>query len=106
MPPPRAWARSAKGGCEQSQQGSPLLDHLVGALLQEPGHLEAECLRRLEIDHELDLGRLLDRDVGGPSALKDAVDVAGKLAEGVADVRPVGQETAGKDVLAALEHGR
>jgi integrase len=72
----------------------PLLDHLVGALLEEPRHVDPERLRRLEIDHELDLGRLLDRDVGGPSALKDAVDVAGKLAEGVADVRPVGQETA------------
>src|SRR5690349_15710493 len=82
-----------------------LLNDLVCALLKKPRHVEAECFRRLEIDHKLDLGRLLDRDVGGPGALKDAINVAGELAEGVAEVRPVRQETAGKDVLTPLEHG-
>jgi hypothetical protein len=28
-----------------------LLDHLVGALLKKPRHVEAEGLRGLEIDH-------------------------------------------------------
>ena len=65
------------------------LYHLVGALLEEPGHIEAERLCRLEIDHQLDLGRLFDRNVVGPNALENAVDVAGDLAERIADVRSV-----------------
>jgi len=68
---------------------TPLFDHLVGALLEEPGHFEADRLRGLEIDHELDPGGLLDRNVAGPDALENAVDVAGDLAERIADVRPV-----------------
>jgi hypothetical protein len=30
----------ARSGCEQSQQGSPLFDHLIGALLKKPRHVE------------------------------------------------------------------
>ena len=32
----------AKSGCEQSQQGCPLFDHLVGGYQQLVGHREAE----------------------------------------------------------------
>src|SRR5262245_25123186 len=38
-----------------------LFDHLVGACEQHRRHLKAERLRGLEIDHELKLGRLLNR---------------------------------------------
>ena len=34
-------------------------------------HVEAECLRRLEIDDQFELGRLHDRQVGGLRALQD-----------------------------------
>ena len=36
---------------------------------------EAECPGGLEIDHKLELGRLLDRQVGRPCAFEDAIDV-------------------------------
>jgi hypothetical protein len=50
--------RCAITGREQSQQGSPLFDHLVGAREQRRRQLEAERLGHLEIDDELKLGWL------------------------------------------------
>jgi len=43
--------------------------------LQMQWHVEAERLRGLEVDHQLELGRLLNRQIGGPSAAQklDAV---------------------------------
>ena len=44
-------------------------------------HGEAERLSGFEIDHELELGRLLHRQVGGLSAPENFVNVAGPRAE-------------------------
>ncbi len=52
-----------------------LLDHLVGAHQERFRYREAERLGRLEVDHELELGRLLDGQVGRSSALEDLIDV-------------------------------
>ena len=35
-------------------------DNLVGELLELPWHLQVECLRGLEVDHKLELGRPLN----------------------------------------------
>jgi hypothetical protein len=51
------------------------LDH-VGDGLQRERNRQAECLRRLEIDHQLELGRLQNREVGGFLALEDTIDVS------------------------------
>ena len=48
--------------------GLRLLDHLVGACQQCLGHRNAKCIRGLEIDPELELCRLFDRDIGGLDA--------------------------------------
>src|SRR5262249_50844734 len=40
-----------------------------------PRYHQAERLHRLEVDHELELRRLLDRKVTGPGALENPVDV-------------------------------
>ena len=42
-----------------------LFDHLVSAAEQHRRHLDAERPRGPEIDNQIKLGRLLDRDVGG-----------------------------------------
>jgi hypothetical protein len=47
-------------------------DHLVGAQKERCGHIDAERLRGLEIDDQLDLGGLLHRQVGRLLALDDA----------------------------------
>jgi hypothetical protein len=50
--------------------GVGLFDHLVGERAQLERHVEAERLGGLEVDHQLELGRLRDRQVGGLFAIK------------------------------------
>ena len=52
-----------------------LLDHLVGPQQQRLGNSETERLRRLQVDHQLELGGLLDGEVGGLGAFEDSVDI-------------------------------
>ena len=47
------------------QQTASLFDHLVGECEQLVGHVEAKRLSGLEIDHQLELGRLGDWQVAG-----------------------------------------
>ena len=58
----------------------PSFDHLVGAASSVERHVEAERLGGLEVDDELELGRLLDRQVGRFLALENAADVDAGLA--------------------------
>src|SRR6267142_3243301 len=54
---------------------STLLDHLVSPLEQRLGDRQPERLRGLQVDHQLELRRLLDRQIRGLRASKDPVDV-------------------------------
>jgi hypothetical protein len=55
--------------------GQTSLDHLVRALLQKPRHVEAEGLRGLEIDDQLELGRLHDGQIAGFFPSENASDI-------------------------------
>src|SRR4029077_11997296 len=65
--PRRQPARGARGGS--------LLDDLVGAGEDRWRNLQAERLSRLEVDHQFESGRLLDRQIGRLSAFEDLPSV-------------------------------
>jgi hypothetical protein len=56
--------RSATTGREQVQQDSRLFDHLVGTGEQRRWYIEAQRLSALEVDDQLESGRLDDRQIG------------------------------------------
>jgi hypothetical protein len=66
----------AISGCDQSQQGRPLFDHLVGKREQRLRDFEAERLSGLEVDGEFVLGRRLYWQVSRLLALEDTIDIA------------------------------
>jgi hypothetical protein len=52
-----------------------LFDHLIGAQQEGLGHLEAEHLGGGEIEDQVELGRLLDRQVAGLCAAQNLIDI-------------------------------
>src|SRR5713226_87502 len=69
-----------------------LLDDLVGPQQQRWRDRQAERLGGLEVDHQLELRGLLDREVGGLGALEDFVDVGCGAPPEIREIRPVGHE--------------
>ena len=63
-----------------------LFDHLVGARRQAGWHLQAEGLRGLEIDDQLELGRLLNRQITRLLAFENARGVDPDYAQRVREV--------------------
>ena len=61
-------------------RGNRLLDDLVGEV-EDPGRdREAQRIRGLKVDHQLEPGRLLDRDICGLDAAKNFDELPGALA--------------------------
>src|SRR5262249_53543049 len=51
------------------------LDYLVGALLKNPRHVEAERLGGLEVENQIELSGLLDRQTSRLLTSQDAINV-------------------------------
>src|ERR1700752_4058249 len=71
-----------------------LLDHLTRLQHHRLRHRQAERFGRPGVDHEIELRRLLDRQLAGLRALEDLVHVAGGPPYDRVEVWPVRQERA------------
>jgi hypothetical protein len=65
------------------RRNKQLFDHLVGAGKQRRGDIKAERLGGLDIDGQLELGRLLDRKVRRRGPLEDAINIRSRTANNV-----------------------
>ena len=65
-----------------------LLDYLIGSQQERRRNRQPEHLRGLEVDHQLKLGGLLDREFSGLSALQDLVHVASYTSDRIQVVPP------------------
>src|SRR5271166_659736 len=89
----------------RAQQTASLFDHFVGTGKQRQRHGEAERLGGLEIDGKLELGRQLDRQVGGSGALEDAIDIGWYSPIEIYGVGSVGNQATGSDLDPVVENG-
>src|SRR5258708_1145836 len=71
------------------QQTKTLFDHLVGGHLHDQWHCQAERLRRLEVDGQLEFHCLLDRQVGWLFAFENSPRGAADESKGVGNARAV-----------------
>ena len=76
------------------------IDHLVGGGDYRRRYVKAERLRHLEIDDKFEFGRLLDRQVAGPFAFEDTIDIGCCLPVRLEHLNPVGHQAATCDEVA------
>src|SRR5262249_46083760 len=84
----------------QKRTLAELLDHLVSAGEQRRRHGEADRPGSLQIDDELELGGLQDREVCWFFALEDAAGINTDLAIAIRIARSVAHQSAGFGKLA------
>src|SRR5262245_41604919 len=80
---------------DSPQSSAFSLDHLIRPPEYLLRYCQTDLLRCREIYHQLELRRLLHRQIRGLGALQDFVDVYCDEPVAVCDVRPVGYESAG-----------
>src|SRR5262245_51122782 len=90
--------------CQQALRSyTASLDHLVGEREQRRRNLETERLGGVRIDEKLDLGDLLNRQIGGLAALQDSPGIYAGLPVRFRGAAAIAQQPAGRDELARVE---
>src|SRR5260370_1239112 len=74
------------------------IDHLIRPLQQRRRDRQAEGLRGLEVDDQLELRGLLDREVGGLGAPENLVDVASGTSPHLGNIYSIGHEECSRQV--------
>jgi len=80
------------------------IDHLIGELLKKQGNIDAQRLRRFQINEKFKFRRLLDVQVGRFGSLKDFVHVGCAAPIEVGNTRPIPDEPSELHKLARIEH--
>src|SRR5215475_14834655 len=81
-------------------------DYFVGACCQAWRHVEAKRFRCLEADHELELGRLYDRQIAGLLTSEQPAGVDPSLTIGIGKVRAVARQAASHDKFTSFIYRR
>src|SRR5262245_3966482 len=92
--------------CTAQTTAATSFDHLVGAGEQRRRHVERERLCGGQIDDELELGRLLDWNIGRLCSAQHLVDDLGGASPSVGEVWPIRHQCPGFDILAGIEARR
>jgi hypothetical protein len=79
------------------------LDHLIGCSQQRFRDGEAEGVGGLEVDDQIEFGRLLDRQVGRFLAFENAPGIDASLVESIAETAAITYQAAGQDILTECE---
>src|SRR5690349_11269429 len=85
---------------------TPLFNQFVGAQQERLRDRETQRLRHSDVHHQLELGWLLDRDIGGLSAAQNLVDEIGGASEQVGIIRSIGHQTVWLDVIPRIVQRR
>src|SRR5262245_29583114 len=82
------------------------LEHLVGEDVELRRDGYPESIGGLTIDHQMEFGRLLDRQVAGLCALENLVDERRGATEEIEEVLAIAHQPTSLHVIALWEHGR
>src|SRR5262249_9724877 len=74
------------------KRGGASLNELVGSQQKRLRDRQAERLRCLEVDDQIELGRLLDRQIGGLGPLEDPINVNRRSSLHLRNIYPIGHE--------------
>jgi siderophore synthetase component len=84
---------SIRSGCEQSQQGSPYFDHLIGEREQLCGHVDGESPGGLQLDDQIEFRPLHDWQIRRLLTLEYLADIDATQAISIREARGIAQET-------------